>query len=531
MRLLPEHKNQISWDCSDFQVEFIIQKKSTHLDPKSICWVALEKSFIKKYAAEPVCKEFSERIIKDSEKFIAENSGDTIGKEPYSNWAYSYTEGGSLNILGIENSLTPFMWHEAIRKSLAGLLGKAESTKSNIVLDLSRITLEAQQLVVEAVGALVEINSWNSPSYKKAKKDPQDSKKSSKEKEKIKVYVTTKMSPSALKTLSHRGQVWGRSLNLVRTLAERAGNDLHPKTYVEEIKKLCGAEKISFEYWDEKTLTKKNAGAFLAVSQANTGQTYSGIVVLKTRSRNAKNKTLKHLSLVGKGLCYDTGGYNIKTGSYMYGMHADMTGSAVALATLLFMREVGENLNISCWLAISENLISPTGFRPNDVVQTAKGLSVEVIDTDAEGRMVLADTLYFASSEKPDLLVDYATLTGAATRAIGIDHCAVFSNQPSWLDLATEAGVLSGERVWGFPLGGTFERSLKSDIADIKQCSKTVYCDHIYAATFLSRFVDSEVPWVHVDLSAHEFSGGLGLVPSDTTGFGVLFTQRLASFI
>ncbi|MBX9765725.1 MAG: hypothetical protein K2X47_00515, partial [Bdellovibrionales bacterium] len=199
----------------------------------------------------------------------------------------------------------------------------------------------------------------------------------------------------------------------------------------------------------------------------------------------------------------------------------------VALALFETIQEMDLPLEVHGFLALAENMISPMAYRPNDVVTAMNGVSIEVVDTDAEGRMALADTLVLASGQDPHLIVDFATLTGAAVRAVGTARSAVFSNQPSALALAMECGDASGERVWGFPLGQEYNEALKSQYADVIQCAKGPSPDHILAATFLARFVGEKSTWVHCDLSAEENPGGLGLVGSDVTGFGVRWGLHL----
>jgi leucyl aminopeptidase len=172
-------------------------------------------------------------------------------------------------------------------------------------------------------------------------------------------------------------------------------------------------------------------------------------------------------------------------------------------------------------LAIAENYISPTGYKPNDVVEAMNGVSIEVVDTDAEGRMILSDTLCYGSELKPDVMIDYATLTGTAVRSVGTVRSAIFSNNKKLVKTANDAGEATGERVWSFPIGEDYRDMLKSDIADIKQCINEAGPDHILAATFLSEFVEENIPWLHVDLSSEENTGGLGMIDSNVTGFGV----------
>jgi leucyl aminopeptidase len=177
-------------------------------------------------------------------------------------------------------------------------------------------------------------------------------------------------------------------------------------------------------------------------------------------------------------------------------------------------------LEIDAWLALAQNHISPRAYKQNDIVKALNGTTIEIIHTDAEGRMVLSDTLTLAARDKPDVIIDFATLTGSMHVALGTRYSGIFSNREDWCAKSIAAGVSSGERVAAFPLDADYDTALDSKIADIKQCSDDSYADHILAARFLSKFVDDR-PWIHMDLSASSQSGGLGAVASDVTGFGV----------
>ncbi len=165
-------------------------------------------------------------------------------------------------------------------------------------------------------------------------------------------------------------------------------------------------------------------------------------------------------------------------------MHQDMTGSAVALASFLYLVQTEAPFELKCYLALVENSIGPAAYKQNDVVLASNGTSIEIVHTDAEGRMILADTLALASKEKPDLIMDFATLTGACIQALGTTYSGIFSKTERLNDLAIQAGKESGERVWPFPMDADFEDSLKSDIADVKQCRLKGGVDHIEAALF-----------------------------------------------
>jgi len=218
---------------------------------------------------------------------------------------------------------------------------------------------------------------------------------------------------------------------------------------------------------------------------------------------------------------------NVKPARYMNGMHEDMQGSAVALGTLLALSRLDTGHPVDCWLALAQNHIGSRAYKPNDVVTASDGTTIEVIHTDAEGRMVLADTLVQACKDRPHTLIDYATLTGACIHALSSRYSGVFSNRDSLHAPLIRAGQDSGERVWPFPLDKDFDEAIKSDIADTKQCTLDGEADHILAARFLRRFVDEDTNWIHVDLAASNHKGGLGHIPTDTTGFGVRFTLNL----
>ena len=233
------------------------------------------------------------------------------------------------------------------------------------------------------------------------------------------------------------------------------------------------------------------------------------------------------MALVGKGICFDTGGTNLKSARGMQYMHEDMLGSAVAIGTLLALTRIGVAFSVDCWLAITENRLSPAAYKPQDVVTASNGTTIEVIHTDAEGRMALADALALASREKPQLIIDYATLTGACVNAVTERYSGAFTNRRVLETALVRAGRASGERVWPFPLDSDFDEPLESQIADIKQCVIENEGDHILAARFLSRFVGDDTPWIHIDLASARKKGGLGHVPTDVTGFGVRYSLAL----
>ncbi|MEW6513722.1 MAG: leucyl aminopeptidase family protein [Pseudomonadota bacterium] len=304
---------------------------------------------------------------------------------------------------------------------------------------------------------------------------------------------------------------------LARELTALPPNLLDPAHYRQRLRALAKEKKFTIEEFDFRKLKRMGAGAFCAVAQGSDGEGGNAAIVhLSWQPKKVK----KSIALVGKGICYDTGGHNLKPAKYMAGMHEDMNGSAVALAILCAAAELKLPVRIDCWLAIAKNHLSPSAYAQGDIVTALNGTTIEVVHTDAEGRMVLADTLALAAKNKPELMIDFATLTGSMMTALGARYSGVFASSDELAAQAVMAGKASGERVCVFPQDADYEPALDSKVADIKQCTLEGDADHILAARFLGRFV-GKTPWIHMDLSAASCSGGLGAVATDTTGFGV----------
>jgi leucyl aminopeptidase len=312
--------------------------------------------------------------------------------------------------------------------------------------------------------------------------------------------------------------------NLARSLTALPANKLDAVSYVGLLKEMAAENGWQFKKYGVAELTKLGAGAFLAVAQGNDNDSAA---IVRMRYRPGAKTAKPDLSLVGKGIVFDTGGTNLKPFASMLDMHIDMGGSAVAIGTLQCISQLNLPISVDCWLAITENRTGPNAYKSQDVVTALNGKTIQTIHTDAEGRMALADALVMASEDKPDFILDYATLTGACMSAVTTRYSGVFTNRSDLHPLLKRAGRDCGERVWPFPIGKEFLEELKSSTADLKQCSPNGGGDHILAASFLQEFVDKKIPWVHVDLSACSRKGGLAHIPTEITGFGVRFSMHL----
>ncbi len=425
---------------------------------------------------------------------------DELAKAPVS---ANTGDGGLVVWAMLDSSKDAFALHTQVRKAMQPLLD--EKPKSIAIAVLGDATQRKQAATLAVYAAWV--NGVPLPIHKK--------------KTEYKLLQKIALYGYAEKGVFDALQAQAQGSFLCRELTVLPPNELTPALYRAKIKKLARLHAWKHEEFDMKKLRKMEAGAFVAVAQGSADDD-AAIVHLRYTHPKAKQT----VALVGKGICFDTGGHNLKPARYMHGMHEDMNGSAVALGILLAATQQKLVVNIDCWLALAQNHISPKAYKQNDIVTALNGTTIEIMHTDAEGRMVLADTLTLAARAKPDLMVDFATLTGSMAVALGARYSGVLSNRDELLQRAVKAGKQSGERVCAFPLDEDYEVALDSKVADIKQCTLDGEADHILAGRFLKRFV-GETPWLHMDLSASRCEGGLGMVASEVTGFGVAWGLRM----
>lgn len=469
--------------------------------------IVIEESKLTK--TPPFAKTWSEAAVKQFVEHLRDFKLEDA--PPYKTLKVAFESGKTVFILPLPAKIKTFDLHQSLRDGFTQPL--AEET---VLVDASFLRKELQSTVIGGIVSLAVLSAWKAPTFKKKQETDKTQKKR-------RLSFLTLLTPKELSDLASESAGLAESNNLVRTLAETPSNYLKPNHYHELLKTRAKDGGYDFKFYGIRELEKIKAGAFLAVAKGDPDN-LGGIAHLKYKP---KIKAKKRIALVGKGICFDTGGYNVKTGSHMYGMHRDMTGSAVALALFEFLVRQKAPYEVDAYLAIAENLISPHALRPNDLLVASNGTSIEMIDTDAEGRLVLSDTLVMASKTQPDIVMDFATLTGSAVRALDTRRAAIFSNNEKLLRKGYEIGETSGERTWGFPIGEDYMTKLKSDVADIKQCNPLPGADHIYAASFLSTFVEKGVDWIHMDLSTDTCPGGLGLVSTETTGFGVRWGYEL----
>ncbi|HTU71583.1 MAG TPA: leucyl aminopeptidase [Candidatus Baltobacteraceae bacterium] len=299
---------------------------------------------------------------------------------------------------------------------------------------------------------------------------------------------------NAVKAGVERGVILGEAVNLARTLAVTPGNDMTPSILAKEAAKHGKESGIEVEVFDEDRIRKEGMGSFLSVAQ---GSAQPPKFIIMRYNGNPGSKEL--LALVGKGITFDTGGISLKPPERMEEMKYDMSGGAAVIATMWALGKLKPKLNVVGLVPATENMPGGKATKPGDIVKAMNGKTIEVINTDAEGRLILADALCYANELGATKIVDCATLTGACVIALGHAATAAVGSEESLTDEFLVAAKPSGERYWEMPLYDDYASAMKSDIADLKNTGGRP-AGTLTAAAFLKSFVD-ETPWLHLDIA------------------------------
>ena len=316
------------------------------------------------------------------------------------------------------------------------------------------------------------------------------------------------------KSVFQEAQIIAESVKNVRNLVNTPPSHMYPETFADYVKKSFKRNaKLTVEILEEKALKKQGYGALIGVGQRSVNP--PRFVRLAYKSRGADF----HLALVGKGITFDTGGISLKPPSSMHTMKCDMAGAATVIEAFRAIMQLDLKINVSAYAALAENMPSATAQRPSDVVTTFGGKTVEVLNTDAEGRLVLADALGRAQKDKPDLIIDIATLTGAATVALGSRTAGIMANKEEARDQVFASAKETGEAMWPMQIPEETRTILDSKTADIANVGFTPNPagGMMVGAAFLQEFVDENIAWVHIDIAPPAFNEG---APYGYNGFG-----------
>tara|TARA_B100001123_G_scaffold449159_1_gene613340 strand:+ start:390 stop:1874 length:1485 start_codon:yes stop_codon:yes gene_type:complete len=346
-------------------------------------------------------------------------------------------------------------------------------------------------------------------------------------KEKIDKKINFKILTSNQKKIENKYKYYNaikEGVFLSRDLVSEPPNILSPKVYTQEIKKLSKLG-LKIKVYNEKELKKLGLNALLGVGQGSANETF-----LVTIEWNGKSNSLKNpLAFVGKGVCFDTGGISLKPARFMEEMKYDMAGSAVVVGLLKSLALRKAKVNAVGVVGLVENMPGGNAQRPGDIVKSYSGKTIEILNTDAEGRLVLADALSFTEKKyKPKFIVDLATLTGAIIISLGEEYAGLFSNNDDLSKNIFRASENVNEKVWRLPLHKNYDKLMDSSIADVQNINYSGGAGSITAAQFLQRFILNKTPWAHLDIAGMAFSKkAANLNPGGATGFGVRLLNNL----
>jgi len=345
--------------------------------------------------------------------------------------------------------------------------------------------------------------------------------------EKVTVMVPN---PAAARRAYAAMEQVAEGVHLTRNLVSEPANIIYPNSLAAEARKLTKLG-VKVQALGEAEMRKLGMGALLGVGQGSAHE--SRLLVMQWSGGGAgrgKGKAAQPIAFVGKGVTFDTGGISIKPAANMEDMKWDMGGAGVVIGLMRALAGRKAKVNVVAVCGLVENMPSSTAQRPGDIVTSMSGQTIEVINTDAEGRLVLADALWYTQEKfKPRAIVDLATLTGAIIVALGHEYAGLFSNNDKLADQLSAAGKAVGEGVWRLPMGEAYDKEINSDAADMKNVGNRAG-GSITAAQFLERFVKKGTPWAHLDIAGVTWSSkAQPTVPKGGTGFGVRLLDRLVA--
>lgn len=384
---------------------------------------------------------------------------------------------------------------ESIRAAASLCLGALKGhklTSAGVSADSLFKSVKSPEMALQAFAEGVGLSAYDFPDFKsKAKKE--DDKKPKLEQ----VTMLTAAAPSAtLQKALQRAQILVECQNFTRWLGDCPGNFMTPTRLADETVKAAKGTGLKVTVWDKARIKKENFGGLLAVSEGSTQD--PRFIIMEY---NGAGKSKKPVCFVGKGLTFDSGGISLKPGAAMEEMIYDMCGGAAVIGTMLALAKLKAKVNVIGLVPSTENMPGPAATKPGDIYTARNGKTVEVFNTDAEGRLILGDALAYGSEQKPVAMFDTATLTGAILVALGNTHTGVFTRDGKLMKKIQEAADSAGELVWSMPLTDFHVDDMKGTHADLCNISGGRNAGSSTAAAFLEQFVDKDIPWAHFDIA------------------------------
>src|SRR5215207_1430680 len=404
--------------------------------------------------------------------------------------------------------------NEDLRRAAGAGVRQAASLAQNasISVAVSLGAASSEQLTAVAEGALLGSYDYEPISAEPAKGGA------------VEAITVVQQSDGKGADITAAAKIVAQAVVTVRDWVNTPANLLYPESFAEQVRNLVLGSNITIDVLDETALSEGGYGGLIAVGGGSARP--PRLVRLSYSPRGATS----HLALVGKGITFDSGGLNLKPAEGMYAMRYDMAGAATVLAVAHAIAQLGLKIRVTAYGALAENMPSGSAFRPSDVLTIYGGKTVENGNSDAEGRLVLADALARANEDHPDLVVDVATLTGACIVALGDRTAGLMTTDDATADLVLDAAGAAGEDVWQLPIPKEIRSKLDSKVADLRSTAGDRWGGALVAAAFLREFVAEGTPWAHLDIAGPAFFDGkpYGYVASGGTGIGVRTLIALA---
>ncbi len=398
-------------------------------------------------------------------------------------------------------------------RDLGGYVAQASDNDKSLSVVIDGLDTEAEDAAAQiAMG--YRLGSYSFDKYKSDKEESADRT----------VTLLSDDSRAAERLYENDLSYVAQGVEFARDMGSEPGNTIYPESFTQEVRKAFrGINNVKIDVMEAAEIRRNGMGALMGVGQGSINDPRMIVLTYNGRDRNDAP-----IALIGKGITFDTGGISLKPNTGMWAMKSDLSGAAAVAGTVMAAAQRGANVNLVGLMAMAENMPSQDAIRPGDVLTAMDGTTIEILSTDAEGRLVMADALLYAQKEfNPKLVLNIATLTGSAGRALGDDYAALVTRDWELSENMIEIGKMSGEDVWPLPLHPNHTKALKSDIADLRNTGASGPGAST-AAAFVGSFVEEDTPWVHLDIAGVDWlNSSRPTSPKGHAGWGVRFMDQM----
>ena len=437
-------------------------------------------------------------------KTISKKTGSTLFIEGSGKNLVFLSLGEYVESHSIENIFRSFVFHQI------NLLEKS------ILLDFSNVEGKFSEQILKNAIKGIYLSSYKVSEWKGKPAEKND--------EILNIYLQIGRKEDELSDIIREAESLAKAQMEIMRLVDSPSNFKTPQKIKEYCVALSEKKGIEIEVIEGEGIAQERLFALEAVGRGSEHPPV--MIIMKYRSGK---EGVQHLGLVGKGVTFDTGGISIKPSANLHMMKSDMGGAAAVIGAMEVISDLGLNLDVTVIVPLTENCVDAKSIKPGDVISSRSGKTIEIIDTDAEGRLILADGLFYLKEKyKPNHIIDLATLTGSTVKTFGYECAALFSNDDKLSEIIRESGNSSGERVWPLPLWKEYESALKSDVAEVANFSGKPINGAIDAALFLQTFIDGHKSWAHLDIAGVAFKGSEYASMRSATGYGVNLLLNIA---